>query len=326
MYTLYKRIFLLLFVSALFWVAACRKDKPSDFDALSGAMAGLHASYYEHAVAVLLNDSFFHVTNSYTNIPVKLTAAASVNDTVYAVVDTALITSYNSMFSENNPIIPANAFVASNNGKFAIAAGHAESVDSLHVQLNNATQLKDSAIYLVPVRLSGKSGISLQPSVIFYKVQVTFQTLKAKMTGGSNNPFIFNRVWFFSPSVRINSDGSVTGPGVIKIAVGLNAPFPFADVYVNAGVYNDTTTLYEFSRYYTPYPDNSFSIANKRIRIPANSLKGVDSIELTLSNFASLKKYTSYLLAVKLTSETGSVYSVPVSKDSSAAYFSIFPF
>lgn len=305
-------------------VAACRKSVDSEYDKLSKEMSGTLVSYVESGNAFLFNGYNYAFTPDYVGVPVKLNSAAGAADTVFATVDTSLVATYNAMFNENNPMIPSGAFVASHNGAYPVAAGAIQSPDSLYAMLKDGTGLKDSITYLVPIRLHDKNGVGIQPSVMFFKMLVTFTNMSVKIGGGTGYPFYFYGGMYFSSLLYIPSTGVVTPPAKIKIGVQLSARYPLSDLYVDAQAYNDAATVSAVSSSYSPWPDDTYSLANTHIRIPANSLYGEDSIEVSIQNYSSFVLFKSYMTVVKLKPYASDSLSVPLAKDSTSAILSMF--
>lgn len=322
-----QRIYIAM--SACLLVFSCQKKELTELDILSAEMSGALAYYIQAASSVTFNGSSVSNTN-YTGIPVRLAENASTEEIIDAFVDVSLVASYNELYDENNLTLPEGAFVPSGDGTFSIAANSLESPDSLYAELADPSQLETNMTYLVPIRLSARSGARLAYSVVFLKVGVTITDLRAKMTTGTTR---FNNIasYYFGTGIPFlnysgianNASGLWGGPSQVSFAVGLNYRFS-EDVQVE--VVADTTdvsyTSYAAYRSYQIFPTSMYEIIKNTATIPANSTTSSDSITVRLRN--DFTPVNFYMLTLRVTANPSSREYVPaVSNDSAKAYITL---
>ncbi|ANI88262.1 hypothetical protein A9P82_02450 [Arachidicoccus ginsenosidimutans] len=292
-------------------------------DTVAKDAGGLQTSYIENGNAITLNGTVYHFTPDFIGVPISLEKGAGSADTVFATVEPALVESYNQLYQENNAAIPDGAFGASNNGAFAISSGATTPVDSLYATLLDGSQLKDSAMYLVPIKLKDKNGTALKSSIVFFKMRihkinlgVLIDTIDA-VQGVTPIPYKGGYFFdYFGADIADEYDFNIQ----------LNAKFPQKDLKVSVEAYNDTASVNAFNAYDVPFPDGSFSISQKDYTIPAGALTASDNIQLKITNKSLFQSFTTYLLVVKLKQSSDTDNSVPVLGNGGIFYISFFTF
>lgn len=306
---------------------SCKKEL-TDVDTLQSKMGTGMVSYIQGSNVVSLNGVSYNFTPYFVGVPIKLKEEAKSDEIVTVTVDPNLVAQYNQLYLENNPAIPQGAFSVVQDGMFPISKGSSEAKDSLHVLLNDGSQLKDSTIYLVPVTLSSQKGSKLSYSVFFFKVFVTKGELQSKMFGSS----VINgntAARYFSGALGLVY--SVV-PDSVKFQVNLNTQFPAHDVSVQAVFLTDdevnegiiTEQFYGYPEP-IPVPMGIYTLTKDVVTVPARSLLSRDSLTVRFPNKADLPKDQWYVMGLKLKTYTGSQYGVPpVANDSARVYIRFF--
>ncbi|KRT17827.1 hypothetical protein ASU31_00585 [Pedobacter ginsenosidimutans] len=308
-------------------VISCKKEY-SDSDTLQSKMGSGMVSYVQGSNVVALNGTNYNFTPFYIGIPITLKEKAKSDDEITAVVDPTLVAQYNQIYKEKNPEISAQAFRVAKKGVFSIGIGSLQAKDSLYVELNDGSGLRDSTVYLVPVTLSSKIGSNLTYSVFFFKVFVTKGELKSKMFGAS----VFNG----ATASRLRS-GALTlfytvVPDSLKFRVNINTFFPASDVSVqgvaltdaevNAGITKEGFTGVPTPR---PVPSGVFSLTKDLAMVPARALLSRDSLTLKFPNKGGMVRQQWYVMGIKLKAYTASPFGVPpVANDSARVYIRFF--
>lgn len=325
-----KYVFIASFFSMVLF--GCKKDTANSLEALAQSMSGPVSSYVETGNQYSVNGILYHVTPSFVGLPVKLNKSAETEDTVFAEVMPSLVDTYNQLFTENNVAIPDSAFGVSHNGVFPVAAGATQTVDSLYAVLNDASQLVDSGVYLVPVRLTEKKSAGLQSSVVFFKMKIRkYGELSAMVDVTKPYDGLTLNAWkggYLRSNFFQAIDGIVPGFTKIKLGVKLNLPFTGGhDLKVSSKVYNDSATIQSFvGTGYLPYPDNTLTVVKSEVTIPAGSLYSQDSIEIAINPQTQYVKYKSYMFIIELEESSDPAYAVPLQEGKKAAYMSLFTY
>ncbi|MDE1192980.1 MAG: hypothetical protein PW786_12680 [Arachidicoccus sp.] len=322
----YKAIKNLIFYISIFSIAliACKKDTNNDLDLLSSSSSGIIASYVENASQYSVDSIEYNLTPDYIGIPIQLDKGAEDGDTVFAKVDPSLVESYNKLYQETNHSIPDSAFGASHGGVFPIGKGATQSKDSLYAILKDASNLVDSFVYLVPIRLSEKKSSGLKTSIVFFKMKVRKYGALSAMVNPSNL-IAYKGGYLMSEFFSSNADGTVPELTSIKIGVMLNQPFTGGhDLKVSAVVHNDDSTIQAFGNYLS-FP-NAFTVVKSEVVIPAGSLYSKDSIEIEVNSDAKFVKYKSTLMIVELMESQDKDYAIPLIETKKKVYVSVFTY
>lgn len=305
-------------------VLSCKKDR-SDADALQSRFDKGMVSYVQGSNVVRLNGKDYSFTPYYVGVPVRLKEAVKSEDTITAIVDPSIVTQYNQLYQEKNPLLPEGAFEVSHQGKFSFTPGTVQAKDSLYVLLKDGSELKDSTIYLVPVTLSAKEGVQLKYSLFFFKVFVTKGELRAKMFGSTATTAIsYNRL--SSGALQVVTTAAL--PDSMKLRIMLNKLFPASDVMVQATMLSQSeisaAIIKEKFNNNTYLPSSNVAIMKDVVTIPARTTLSKDSIGVRFLNKAGLKSGW-YITGLKIITYTGSEYGVPpVANDSCKAYIRFF--
>ncbi|WP_443943878.1 DUF1735 domain-containing protein [Pedobacter sp. AW1-32] len=317
--------------------SGCKKDNLTEEDKLYARLASSSmVSYIEHGSMVSLRGTQYNFVTSYVGVPVTLKTSTSVNDTIFATIDTALVTAYNQLYLENNPSITANAFSVSHNGVFPITAGTTKSKDSLYVTLRDASKLKNNTTYLIPISLASKQGSSLTYSLFFIKMKIYIGELAAKMDmanrwGTSAVPSWSNGRLIIYYTLRFGADGVLTAPDSVRISVGLSSAFKPSNLSVYASIAVDDATINGYSVLsriaYRALPANTYELRRSVVQIPAGATKSRDSLSIVFKNKQSIVKNTWYLLGLKLKDVSTDLLSAPpVKTDSATTLISIYAY
>lgn len=322
-------LYIALFTSAVA-IYSCKKDD-SDFSSLVKNLQGVTNSYIEEGLSVNLNGQDFSSTHKFIGVAVSLSKTTNQADTVEASIEPSLIAEYNQYYSENNPEIPDSAFSVSNNGKYAIKAGKSSSTDSLYVTLINGTQLKDSGVYLVPVKLKSKNGNSVSPSIIFFKMVVHKSILTASFETSDNQGItgnIYNGGLLFWGFVIGSATPVLPFENPYKIGVKLSSIFTFHDLKVSAVIYNNDSAASKINPSstdaYTSFPDDAIQFTKSTVTIPAGSLHSQDSLTFSFDNTSKkFKSGNQYALTLVLQPFADENYRVPLVDSLSKAYYTM---
>lgn len=321
---IFDRKYILLMSLLYVCISSCKKDT-SDADALQSRFDSGMVSYVQGSNVVLLNGTSYSFTPYFAGVPITLKEPAKSADSVIATVDPSLVAEYNELYLEKNPAISPNAFRVSHQGKFAVNAGATQAIESMHVELNDGSQLKDSTVYLVPVTLAAKNDSKLKYSLFFFKVLVTKGELQAKMFGSSViNGTIANRL----KSGALQFSLSTIIPDSIKYRVTLNKLFPVNDVTIQATILTEAEVKAAIPKEtFTgiAMPDNIAAVTKNLVTVSAGTLLSKDSLTVRFPNKSNLKKLQWYTTGIKIVTYTGSKFGVPpVPSDSARAYIRLF--
>jgi Domain of unknown function (DUF1735) len=305
-------------------ITSCKKDMNAA-DSLQSRFDTGMVSYVQGANVVALNGVNYSFTPYYVGVPVSLKETTKSAETVTASVDPSLVTQYNELYQEKNPVVPHGAFEVSHKGNFSIDAGSAQAKDSLYVVLNDGSQLKDSTIYLVPVTLTSTSA-KLRYSLFFFKVLVTKGDLLSKVYGATVATGI-SRTRSKTGSLDVVVSGTI--PDSLKFRLTLNKVFPAHDVSIQATMLTqdevNTAIPKEQFAVGIATPDNTVVMWKDLVNVPAKLLLSRDSLTVRIQNKEALKKSQWYIAGLKIKTYTGSAYGVPpVANDSCRAYIRFF--
>lgn len=323
----YSRVILFLF-AILF---ACKKQDDS-LDSLAKAISGYTSSYVEKGSALRINGIAYNDTTiAYRGFPVSLSAAAGSETVVKATIDTTLIAAYNAMYGEKNRMFDSTAFKLSNNGEYHIKTNQVTSADSLYVLLKSATKLVDSAVYLIPVRLTATNGAGVANSIVFFKMFISSTSVDGYIFSG----YAFNTTAYPYPYsgsngsktffLTLNKDANgqvIGGPDLVKFNVFLRTRFALKDLNAYAAIdISDssikalTTSYYNYVR----FPEGTYELVKNKVTVPANGYFSSDSLSIRLSHYEKFQSGVYYLMGIKLVSEPSDIYSMPPMK-STASY------
>jgi hypothetical protein len=322
-----------LFILFSIFIISCKKNDDSALNNLAKEVSHYTVSYVEKGSAIRLNGiTYKDTTLYYKGVAVNLSGTTNQETVVSAVIDTSLIQGYNTLYSESNPTFDTTAFKISNNGEFRIKANESSSSDSLYVLLKSATSLKDSAVYLIPVRLTTNNGAKLTTTVIFFKMFIATSSMSAYINGGSafnyNYPYTRYGSLCFYYSFQRDENNHVVGPDSVKLSAFLGTPFfkdlnvygalDVSDSLINA--YN-TTTGYN----YVAFPEGTYELSKNVAQIPATKYFTKDSLTVKITHYDQFIPGTYYVLGIKLVSSPTDIYSIPPMKSSySYAYISMY--
>lgn len=305
-------------------MTSCSKDKQLDADLLSNGEEGM-VSYVAGGSLVLLNGNNYAFTNKYPGVPVKLISSAKSADTAVATVVPELVSEYNRLHQENNPLIPEGAFGLAHNGRFSIAAGASIATDSLSVILVNGAGLKDKTVYLVPLRIETRNGAKLKYTTYYFKIMITTGELRTKLQGVN----VYNNV---NPDRLPGGAMSLlylfAYPDSLKFRTSINTLFPVHDVQVEGTLLTNAqidsmSTAKRLGA--IPLPSANYELTKSLTTIPTTSVLSKDSLTIRFKNKASLTKFKYYAIGLKLKHYKGSQYGVvPVANDSSIVIMRFF--
>lgn len=308
---------------------ACSK-KDSDLDNLARSISTYTFSYIEKGSATRINGiAYSDTTLSYRGFPVSLSAAAAGETVVKAVIDTTLIPMYNSLYGEKNRMFDSTAFKLSHNGEYHIPANQVTSPDSLYVLLKSATRLADSAVYLIPVRLTATNGAGVVNSIVFFKMFISSTSVDAYIYGG----YAFNTTYGYPYTgnngsktfyLTLSRDGNgqvVGGPDVVKLNAFLRIPFALKDLNAYGAIDVSDSSVAALSGYYkyVRFPEGTYELTKNKITVPAKAYFSRDSLSVNISHYEKFQSGVYYLLGVKLVSDPTDIYSIPPMK-STASY------
>jgi len=313
----------------------CKKNNLSELDKAAARLSGSSmVSYVEAGSMMSLNGTNYNYVTSYIGVPVTLKAAVNTNDTIFASVDTTLVSVYNQVYQENNPIIPNGAFSIGHDGIFPVAAGAAKSNDSLYVTLRDASRLRNNTTYLIPISLASKNGSELTYSLFFIKMKVMIGQITSRMDmanrwGTGPAPYWRNGSLFITYTFTTGTNGTVVGPDSVRISVALNSAFNPSNLSAYARIAVDDSTINAYSRKvgttYRALPADTYELRRSVVRIAAGSAKSTDSLSIILKNKQNILRSTWYLVGVKLRSASNDgLGAPPVPTDSATAFVSIF--
>lgn len=302
-------------------VVACKKNNDSPENELAKALSTYTYSYVEQGSAVRLHGIAYNDTTlKYRGFPVSLSAAAGSETVVTATIDTTLIATYNSLYHETNPLFNSSAFKLSFNGSYTIKANELTATDSLYVLLKSATTLTDSAVYLIPVRLTAKNGASLVNTIVFFKMYVTSTSIDAYLNGGYTDTYNYFLTWNGSATCTYfnqrDADGNFSSTGdVVRISTFLRTKFPSADLHAYAVLDLSDSVINAFGTAtgytYKPFPAGTYELVKSSVTVPANANLSKDSLVLNLSHYEKFENGTYYLLGIKMVQSPDDVYSIP---------------
>lgn len=323
-----------LIFSMICIILSCKKQLLTDLESEISAnlsSSGM-VSYVQKAAVTTFNGQTYNYITSYIGVPISLKANAKVNDTIVASIDTALVSSYNKLYLEVNPVIPKDAFSVSHSGRFPITNGTLQSADSLYVTLKNGTLLKSNTTYLVPIKLKSLHGSDLKFTLFFIKATITKGQLSARMANanswGNASSYWRNSTMFINYIVS-STQGVMNGPDSIRFGVTLNTAFNPSDVKVDANIVVDDSTITAYSKIfgtnYKAWPQDTYELKRSSARVKMRSLVGSDSLCVVLRNKQKFARSTWYLLGLRIRRATNNILSVPsVASDSSRAFVAIF--
>lgn len=315
---------LAILITILFF-NACKKEM-SDQDNLQSRLASGMVSYVQGAINVSFNGNSYNYLTSYIGVPIRLSEAAAQSDSIICNVDTTMVAQYNTVYKENNAMIPQGAFGVNKNGRFAIESGQSQAKDSLSVQLLDGSKLTNGVTYLVPVNLASKNGSKLSYTLFFFKVYVTKTTLQSKVHGGNT----FNNVSFSRSTLNPVLTAAFVGyPATMRLRTNVNVSFPANDTYIQAEMLTDAEINAAITKNVWTnnfvLPAAYRTLTKDLTTVPAKSLLSADSIVIRFNDKTNLTKSRFYVTGIKLKTYTSSIWGVPpVANDSARAYIRMF--
>ncbi len=311
---------------------ACKKED-DPLTALARELGAYKYSYIETGNAIRLNGlTSGDTTLSYRGFPVSLTGTASGETIVTATIDTSLVASYNTLYHESNPAIGVNTFRPSFNGTYRVAANETTAADSLYILLNDASNLEDSTIYLIPVRLTANNGAKVATTVVFFKMMVTITAVDLYVNGGSafdyTSPYARNGSQYWGLYLSKDADGKVIGPSSLKISVATGARFAASELHAYAvtDVSDSLISAFSAAAYntYVPFPEGTYSLTKTTATVDANNLYSRDSLTISFNNYDAFQAGKFYLMGVKLVAGQDDALSAPPRQG--AASYALFSF
>ncbi|BAV07540.1 protein of unknown function [Filimonas lacunae] len=325
---------LLLVLVAAVTVFACKKEDDA-LTSLARELSNYKFSYVQSGSAVRLNGiAYEDTTLTYRGFAVSLTGAASHEVVVDAVIDPSLVASYNALYSESNPSFDTSSFKVSYNGVFTIAANATTATDSLFIKLKSATRLKDSTTYLVPVRLTARTGEQVATSIVFFKFFVAATSVDVYMNGAD----YFSYYWAYNRSGSLyypiyftrDENGKITGPESLSFSSFARTRLKSQEMHVYAVTNVSDSLIKAFSAStgysYQAFPAGTYSLAKNKATIPANAYLSSDSVKVNFTNYEAFETGKYYLLGLQIVREPTDALSAPPAATTSFNGFALVSF
>ncbi|WP_183576540.1 BT_3987 domain-containing protein [Mucilaginibacter sp. X5P1] len=175
------------------------------------------------------------------------------------VLDTNMVSTYNTKNKTTYVAIPASAFTLANGGLFTIKKGATVS-DSISLTLVNPKQLTNPKGYLIPLTIKSTNGqdnmISSTSNTLFAKVTSTTATLQLKTDSAAT-------AGVTDQSLNITPSGNVLPNTAVTFAAYTNVSLP-ANVTLNIEANDGLVAAYnkQNNTSFSSMPSNSYSIVN----------------------------------------------------------------
>ncbi len=281
----------------LIMAMSCKDDDFGNIEEMKIYVPAIGPSYNSISgnVVVLRNEM---LPGNDLKFPVLSTRPVPKDVQVTAIIDTTLISVYDSIYGKQSPQIPDGLFSLTNN-TITIDEGQAVSKDSISLSLKEGASVPENVdSFVVPVVISTfESPVPTSETRNIMYINVAFTEVVSYVGETKTNRTITSSIDY--------TPVNVIGPDKLIFSGFLSQAIPKpADITISVAE-NSVIDGYnqKHGTDYRYFPASAYSLSKNTVTVPADATVSQDNFEVAISDLNAFEKDCSYLLALNVKDE-----------------------
>ncbi len=286
---------IVIYVLLIMVAISCQDDDFGNIEKMKVYVPAIGPSYnsINGNVVVLRNEI---LPGNDLKFPVLSTRPVPKDVQVTAIIDTTLISVYDSIYGKQSPQIPDGLFVLDNN-IVTINAGQTSSKDSVSFVVDAQKQAGASS-FVVPIVISTvNTPVPTSTTRDVMYVNVAFTEVVSYVGETRTNRIITSSIDY--------TPVNVIGPDKLIFSGFLSQAIPKpADITISVAENSEIDAYNQkHGTNYRYFPAGAYSLSKNTVTVPVDATVSQDNFEVTISNLNAFEKDSSYLLALSIKDE-----------------------